>query len=254
MKKQNNKQAHYWYQHLPNILTLLNLLAGIFAITVTFGGYPVTGAWFILIAFIFDSSDGTIARLLHAQSEIGRELDSLADLVSFGVAPAVILTTLLQQQMKLPPDYLSRPFGEWFVIWVPYIIPVFSALRLAKFNLDEDQRDKFTGLPTPANALIVLSFPLILKYQPDIFLANWLQHPWVIIVYSILISLALVAPLDLYSLKPKGFGWKVNRFRYLFILLALLLVILWQYSGLTLIVLLYLPVGWVLARSQKIAE
>jgi len=134
--------------HIPNTITLLNLFSGVMGIIWVLDGQLLYGAYFVLIAAGFDFLDGFVARLLKVQSEIGKELDSLADVVSFGVLPGIMLFTMVRDQAELP--------------WLPYltlIVPMLSAYRLAKFNLDTRQTDRFIGLPTPANALFISALP-----------------------------------------------------------------------------------------------
>ena len=140
--------------HIPNAITLLNLLSGIFSIYFGMEGNLLFSAYCIFIAAVFDFFDGFAARLLHAKSDIGEQLDSLADVVSFGVAPGFIMFHMIKLSLGLDFESSLPFFG--------FIIPLFSALRLAKFNVDENQTDSFIGIPTPAVALLIASFPLII--------------------------------------------------------------------------------------------
>ena len=171
--------------HIPNTLTILNLLCGCTSIVMAFNGDLRNSAIFLLLAFHADVFDGLTARLLKVQSAIGKELDSLADLLSFGLAPAVILHVIMKNEMAIETFSFSLPPGKWIPLLIPFLLTVFSALRLAKFNNDENQEDAFVGLPTPANALMVISLPLIAFRQPESFVMDWFSTPFGIIVYSV---------------------------------------------------------------------
>jgi len=142
-------------KHIPNFITSLNLAAGFIAIIFASNGELVTASWLILAAMIFDFLDGFSARLLNAYSEVGKELDSLADVVSFGVAPGIIIYQLLNESLSLFSPMIVSLNGSGFslVLLIPSVMPVCAALRLAKFNTDPSQAKSFRGLPTPANAL-----------------------------------------------------------------------------------------------------
>lgn len=218
-------------RHLPNALTCLNLLCGCLALTFIFRGELVTGAYFVGIAAVADFFDGLLARALRVSSPIGKDLDSLADMVSFGVVPGVIMFKLLSH---------GAEYGG-LAVWLPYasfIITIFSALRLAKFNNDTRQTTSFIGLPTPACTLVVASLPLILA-QDSFDLKNLILNPWLLIGLTILLSGLLVAELPLFALKFKNLRWLGNRRRFIFVALALVLVLTLHAAGIPLAVLLY---------------
>jgi CDP-diacylglycerol--serine O-phosphatidyltransferase len=220
---------------VPNIITLANLSCGILGIWCIFSYKIEVAALMIILAAILDFFDGFFARLLNSFSEIGKELDSLADMVSFGVLPSFILYYLLNQLLPRECSGCLTP-NPWILV---SILPaLFSALRLAKFNIDTRQSDSFIGLPTPSNAIVVASFVLIGTYQPskaEIFLS-----PSFLIVYSILISLLMVSELPMASLKFKGFSWKANKTKYIFILVGLILVTGFKFVAIPLLISLYL--------------
>ncbi|MFA5217347.1 MAG: CDP-diacylglycerol--serine O-phosphatidyltransferase [Bacteroidales bacterium] len=245
-----NKSQGRLIAHLPNTLTALNLFSGALATVFALQGALVPAALLILAGFFFDLTDGLTARLLKVQSAIGKELDSLADLISFGMAPAAILFTIsLRQSGELPLDF-SQPLSTWWVFLIPFILPVFAGLRLAKFNVDENQTDHFSGLPTPANGLMVLVLPLVLRYQPDSFLISWLESAWFIPCYSLIISLLMVSRIRLHSLKMKGFSWRQSRFTYLLILLCLPLIVGLGLTGIFFIIPVYVVYTMVLAKIR----
>ncbi|MCC5944049.1 MAG: CDP-diacylglycerol--serine O-phosphatidyltransferase [Bernardetiaceae bacterium] len=220
--------------HIPNLLTASNLLCGCLGILMVFKGQMTWAAYLIGIAAVFDFLDGFVARLLKVSSDIGKELDSLADCVTFGVLPAFILFAMLEPvASQIPIPYIE---------YIAFLIAVFSAFRLAKFNVDTRQSDSFIGVPTPANAMLIGSFPLICAYN-DPAICEWIQNPYFLVGISVVMSYLLVAELPLIALKFKNFAWKANALRYIFLVLSVLLLIFFQFLGLPLIVLLYIAVS-----------
>lgn len=231
-------------KHIPNFITILNLLSGCIAITVAFQGNLILASWLMGLAAIFDFLDGMAARLLNVKSAIGKELDSLADMVSFGLLPGVIVFQLL----SLNPNIISP-----LIPYIAFLIPAFSALRLAKFNTDTRQEEMFYGLPTPAVAILIASLPLILNQHAVIFgmdfsfIKQFLSNWYFLVSLTVLLSWLLVAEIPLMSLKFKSFGWTENRTRYVLILLSIILLICFQFAGVPLIILLYI----ILSLSQR---
>lgn len=231
-------------KHLPNALTCLNLLCGCLALTFIFNGDLVTGAYLVGVAAVADFFDGLLARALRVSSPIGKDLDSLADMVSFGVVPGAIMYQLLSLP-PLPPgqtvatSYLHLPSTSEFLLpFAGFLITIFSALRLAKFNNDTRQTTSFIGLPTPACTLVVASLPLILAAN-DFGLDRIILNPWVLLALAVLLSGLLVAELPLFALKFKNLRWLGNRRRFLFVALALGLVGWLRAAGIPLAVLVY---------------
>ncbi|MBO0357770.1 CDP-alcohol phosphatidyltransferase family protein [Hymenobacter sp. BT186] len=215
--------------HIPNAVTCLNLFSGCLAITQIFAGHLETAAYLVGLAAAFDFADGLLARALHASSPIGKDLDSLADMVSFGVVPGAILFDLLTQASANIPA------------WLPYagfIVTVFSALRLAKFNNDTRQTTSFIGLPTPACTLVVASLPLILAHD-SFHITSFILNPWVLLGLTVLLSGLLVAEIPLFALKFKNLRWQDNSTQFIFLLLAIALLIGLQATAIPLVVLLY---------------
>jgi CDP-diacylglycerol--serine O-phosphatidyltransferase len=193
-------------------------------------------AFLVFAAAIFDFIDGFAARMLNAHSPIGKDLDSLADVVTFGLVPGAVLYRLLQ--MSDPSAmYVSENFHKVFQFF-PFIITVFSALRLAKFNVDTRQAESFIGLPTPANTLFIVALPLILQHD-RFHLSGLILNPYFIVILSVLMSYLLVAELPLFSLKFKTYDWKRNNYQYIFLLLSVVLFLLFFYVAIPLIILLY---------------
>lgn len=213
---------------IPNLLTLLNLLFGVIGIIQVLDGEILQGAFFVLIAAGFDFFDGFAARLLKVQSDMGKELDSLADVVSFGVLPGLILFEMAAS---------STDAGS-YLPYLTLIVPMLSAYRLAKFNLDTRQSERFIGLPTPANALFLSTLPHLGLQWPA--LGNWLGSPVVLIVVAWAFAILLVSELPLIALKFKSFTFSKNRFRYFLILLSLVMFAWLQLAGIPIVILAYI--------------
>lgn len=205
-------------KHIPNTITCCNLISGCIATSFAFGGAPEWALTWIIIGAVFDFFDGMSARLLHVSSPIGKELDSLADDVTFGVAPATIVFSELS--VLEYPTFL-QPFCE-YIPYAAFLIAAFSALRLAKFNLDERQTTSFIGMPTPANALFWGS---LIVFNPF-----WLEgYSWsvlAILALVIITSLLLVSELPMFALKFKQWSFKGNEIKYIFAFIAILSLIL----------------------------
>ncbi|AKQ44389.1 hypothetical protein TH63_00030 [Rufibacter radiotolerans] len=224
-------------KHIPNFITCLNLLCGCLAIYFILKHNDLTtAAYLVVLAAVLDFMDGMVARVLHAYSEIGKQLDSLADMVSFGVVPGAMMLQLMTRSLEESPAGTDLPF------WLPFtgfIITIFSGLRLAKFNIDTRQTSSFIGVPTPASTLFVISLPLILGY--DAFgLTSVILNPYVLLGITLLFSYLLVAELPLFALKFKSFAWKGNEIRFIFLGLAVLFLIGLNVTAIPLIIGLYI--------------
>lgn len=212
-------------KNIPNAITCCNLLSGCVAVSQAFAGDMEMAFLFIIIGALFDFCDGLVARLLHVSSPIGKELDSLADCVTFGVAPSAMVFGTLQ--MLTENEYLP---------YIAFIMAAFSELRLAKFNLDERQTTSFIGLPTPANALFWAS--LIVGYQDEI-IASLSFAKFIIIIMVLICSYILIAEIPMFSLKFKHYGWKGNEIRYIFLLTSLVLIIIFFEKALAIAIAWY---------------
>jgi CDP-diacylglycerol--serine O-phosphatidyltransferase len=203
-------------RHIPNFITSLNLASGFIAIIFAANGDLITASWLIAAAMVFDFLDGFSARLLKAYSDIGKELDSLADVVSFGVAPGLILYTLLNDSLSLyaPAMITSEGIKLSLILLIPAIMPVCAALRLAIFNVDTTQTNSFKGLPTPANALAVISIVIAAHYSHTAIFISFTGSPAFLIVYTIILSLMMVSRIPLLSLKFSDLKLKGNEGRY----------------------------------------
>ena len=197
----------------------------------------VPAAYFVWAAAFFDFLDGFAARMLKVISPIGKELDSLADMVSFGLLPSLVMYKMLGA---------SSPSS-----WLPYLgffIAVCSALRLAIFNVDETQRDSFKGLNTPANTLFITSLPLLHGQ-----VGSWLYQDWVLILITITFSLLLVSRIEIFAFKFKDFSWKYNKVRFTFIAVSVLLLVLLGKIALPLLILLYIVFSLV-GKALKLTD
>lgn len=237
---------------IPNTITLMNALSGCLSITFAFTGSLTIAGLFILIAAVFDFFDGMAARMLKVSSAIGKELDSLADDISFGVAPSAIAFMIIYQQLNpSSSNFAQLPLGTMLLCLIPFLMAAFSALRLAKFNLDERQTDKFIGLPTPANAMVWASLPFILTYNADSFFATHIIVPVVLIPASVVMSLLLICELPLFSLKFKTWDFGSNKIRYIFLLLSLILIIVLHFAAIPAIILLYVLISVFAFKTDK---
>jgi len=232
-------------RHIPNFITSLNLASGFIAIIFAFNGDLVTASWLILAAMVFDFLDGFSARLLKAYSEIGKELDSLADVVSFGVAPAVILYQLVTGavSMSIPLFTDGLVIKNLVLTLTPVLMPVCAALRLAKFNIDTTQTTSFKGLPTPANALAVISIIIAGHYSDSKIIDSFTGSSVALIIFTIIISLLMVTRIPLLSLKTSNLKYKGNEGRYLLITAVVFTLAVFGLAGTTLIIPLYILVS-----------
>jgi CDP-diacylglycerol---serine O-phosphatidyltransferase len=262
-------------------------LCGVFAIILAFAGRIDIAPYFIFLAAVLDFFDGFVARLLKQQGELGKQLDSLADMISFGLAPGIIMltiliystTTLNLSSLLWHGEYVQAYFNDgdvstinpvthmfmavdiWIgflfqlkdVNWLPFtalIIPFFSLFRLAKFNIDTRQSESFIGLPTPANTIFFMAFPLLLSqyggttgWEHDLIL--WLIQPIVLIPIIVIMSVLLVSELPLFALKFKNFKWKGNGTRYVFLISCGILISTLLIWSIPIIVLLYLLLSFI---------
>lgn len=229
-------------RHIPNLITSLNLAAGFFSIIYTFYGDLTTASWLILAAMIFDFFDGLSARVLKAYSEIGKELDSLADVVSFGVAPAMIIFQLLCEMLSepFPVSFTGSGIKTALLVFSPVIMPVCAALRLAIFNTDVSQATSFKGLPTPASALAVISLIFARQYSDHDFMAFLTGSAALLIIFTIILSLLMVSRIPLFSLKTSHFRFKGNEGRYMLVFLTAAALLLFGFGAAPMIIPLYI--------------
>ena len=237
-------------RHIPNTITSLNLFSGCLAVTFAFRGYLDIAVYCIFAAAVFDFFDGFAARLLKAYSPMGLQLDSLADMVSFGVAPAVLLHVVLYNNLGASISDLPL----FAVSAIPFVLAVFSGLRLAKFNIDTRQTESFIGMPTPACTLLIASTVLASLYDEQI--RCLLTHSWVIIASSIVLSLLLVSEIPMFSLKFKkqenrSAFFKKYTVQLVFLVLCLLSPIFFGVFCIAVMILLYIVISVVLWLVKK---
>ena len=222
-------------QHIPNTITCCNLLSGCFSILFSFSGMPVAAAIMIFAAGLFDFLDGFTARLLKAHSPIGADLDSLSDVVSFGVAPGFIMYRLISEGMTEPIWPLG---GISLFACFAFLLPVFSAVRLAKFNVDDRQTTSFIGLPTPPMAIFMASLPLAF-WQLGI-LGQPVLNPYLGLGIVLLFSFMMVRNRPFFSFKMKQASWKGNEVKWIFLILAVAGFAVFRFVALPFILLLYI--------------
>jgi CDP-diacylglycerol--serine O-phosphatidyltransferase len=245
-------------KHIPNAITSGNLFCGCLALVCILSDRIENGlefaAYLVGIAAVLDFFDGFAARMLKVHSEIGKQLDSLADMVTFGVVPGAMLFQLMKgtfvtnafqalTDLLTKAQVTSTPVLPVWTLPLAFLITIFSGIRLAKFNVDTRQTDSFIGVPTPANAMLICSFPLILTYQPvflGINMQSVIMNPWFLLSLTFIMSYLLVAELPLFALKFKHFKWTGNEIRFIFLLLCLLLLIIFKFVGIPIIIFLYI--------------
>ena len=235
-------------KHIPNFITLLNVFCGCVATVFAVINKLDLAAFFVFLGIVFDFFDGFAARILDVKSELGLQLDSLADMITSGLVPGIVMFQLLA--MTLPNGWNTLVETSDSSFWsgldvallpfLGFLITMASGYRLAKFNIDENQVSSFIGLPTPANALLILSLPLILLYQNSEFLNDIILNQWFLIGMTILSSYVLNSKIELFSLKFKSWNFQDNVLRYVFIIVSLVLLITMQFIAIPLIIAFYI--------------
>ena len=216
-------------KHLPNAITCANLFSGCIGIVFAFKGNLETAAYFVIFSGIFDFFDGMVARLLNVKSAIGKDLDSLADMVSFGFLPGVIMFHLLKAS-----DYSSE-----YLPYLGFIITIFSALRLAKFNNDTRQTEDFIGLNTPMNTLFICSLPFIANDYPQVIASSIL-----LIAITAITSFLLVSEIKIFSLKFSDLSWAKNRIKFIFLILSAILIAFLKFAAIPFVLVLYIALSF----------
>jgi len=238
-------------KHIPNFITTLNLFSGCIGIIIALQYRLDYAAYFIAIAALFDFFDGLAARLLHVKSEIGKELDSLADVVSFGVLPGIILYQLMANSPNTPA---AGSFLSIFSL-IALIIPILSAVRLAKFNLDTRQTTSFIGLPVPANALFLGSLPLIKMQAGYSDSLSWLtsitDNYYILAIIAIGMSLLLVSEIPLISLKFRNLKFAENKPQFILVAFSVIAFALVTFTAIPLIILAYILLSLVFKPTSQ---
>jgi CDP-diacylglycerol--serine O-phosphatidyltransferase len=227
--------------YIPNTITLLNLFAGLLALIHAFNGNYNEAFSLVCLGIFFDFWDGFFARIWKVQSPIGLQLDSLADMVTSGVVPGLVMYKMLGDIQENQSQY-NLTEDTYYMGVVPYLgflITLASCYRLAKFNVDTRQTDSFIGLPTPANALLIMSIPMIQFHSEFEWLVDFLSNPYVLVGVTVLSSYLLNAEIPLFSLKVKSFSWEKYKMQVVFLILSLILIVLLEFIAIPIIILLY---------------
>jgi CDP-diacylglycerol--serine O-phosphatidyltransferase len=219
-------------KHVPNLITLLNLFCGCIASVFAMDSNFEMAFYFVSLGIFFDFFDGFFARLFKVSSPLGLQLDSLADMVTSGLVPGLVMVKMLtsSQFNVVNPSFLP---------YLGFIITLGSCYRLANFNIDTRQTDSFIGLPTPANALFILSLPLIIKNSDSLVILEILTNHWILLLITALSAFILNAEIPLFSLKIKKLNLKENALQMIFLLISILLILLFQFSGIALVIVFY---------------
>lgn len=222
-------------KHIPNAITCGNLVSGCFSILFIASGMPVKAAIMIIVAGLFDFLDGFAARTLNAHSPIGPDLDSLSDVVSFGVAPGLIMSYLMNNALDLPRLTLG---GIDLMPCLAFMLPVFAAIRLARFNIDETQQVAFRGLPAPGMAIFVASLPMALAKMGH--LSDGALGFWACLGITLLLSFMMVSNLRFFSFKMKSLTWKGNQVRWIFLAIAVVGIAVFKTVALPFVMIIYI--------------
>lgn len=242
-------------KHIPNSITLLNVFCGCVATIFAVMNRLELAALFVALGIFFDFFDGLAARVLNVKSELGLQLDSLADMITSGLVPGIIMFQLLAMSQTDGWGDGSHFFMETGEVKFMHLLPFFgfvvtmaSGYRLAKFNIDENQTSSFIGLPTPANALLILSLPLILLYQNNDIINGIILNKWFLIVLTLVSAYLLNCSLPLFALKFKNTSFKDNAMRYIFIIISLVLIVTMHFMAIPIIILFYVVSSFVQDR------
>ena len=238
-------------KQIPNIITSLNLLFGCVAIMFAVSGDLVSASFFAFAGIFLDFFDGLAARVLNAQSQVGLQLDSLADVVTSGVLPGIVMVQLLSEALTGTSLDISAIFSstsnntsiESYLPFIGLLIAVASGYRLAKFNVDTRQTTSFIGLPVPANTLLILSLPLIISFQASQQITEVILTPWFLIIITLVSCVLLNAEIPLFGLKFKTWNFKDNAVRYLFLISSILLLVVLKFIAIPIIIFLYILVS-----------
>jgi CDP-diacylglycerol--serine O-phosphatidyltransferase len=249
-------------KHIPNLVTLGNLFCGTIATIFAVQGDFVAAGLFVVIGIFLDFFDGLAARLLNVSGELGKQLDSLADMVTSGVVPGIIMFNLLYQSNfeNLDAQFIDegvRPSitsNDYLFSWISYIgllLTLGACYRLAKFNIDTRQSESFIGLPTPAMSLFVISLPLIQEYASAEWIQNLITNNYFLIFITLLLTYLMNAEIPLFSLKFKEYSLKNNLVKYLFLFISLLLIVFLNFIAIPIIIIFYVFLSVILEYSTR---
>ena len=226
-------------KHIPNIVTLGNLFCGTLATIYAVGGHFEMTALFVVLGIFLDFFDGFFARVLKVSGELGKQLDSLADMVTSGVVPGIVLFVLLGNNQQIPYEIDSESKFSMGLPLLGLLITLSACYRLAKFNLDTRQSESFIGLPTPAMSLFIVSLPLVQMHSDIDFVKDLIGNNYFLIGITILFSFLMNSEFHLFSLKFKNYGIKENLFKYILILFSIILLITIEYLAVPVIIISY---------------
>lgn len=234
-------------KHIPNIITLFNVFFGSIAAVFAVLNQLELAALFFSLGVFCDFFDGLAARALNVKSELGLQLDSLADMITSGLVPGIVMFQLLNMSVAGGWNYMGfEKAANWMGVqvtplaFIGFLITMASAYRLAKFNIDENQASSFIGLPTPANALLIISLPLILLYHNNDFLNSVILNPWFLVGLTLLSCYLLNSKIELFALKFNNWSFKDNALRYVFIIVSIVLLITLQFLAVPIIIAFYI--------------
>ncbi|MFY0483523.1 CDP-alcohol phosphatidyltransferase family protein [Flavobacterium sp. PLA-1-15] len=227
--------------HIPNSITLLNLFSGCIALVFAFNKQFEMAFFFVSLGIFLDFFDGFFARMFNVSSELGLQLDSLADMVTSGLVPGLIMFQMMSASTSVP---------EWFP-YLGFIITLGSCYRLANFNIDTRQTDSFIGLPTPANALVILSLPLVLQNTESLIMVEVLTNQWVLLLITLFSAYILNAEIPLFSLKIKQFTFAKYKLQVFFLAVSILLLVFFQFLGIPLLIFTYILLSIINNKKKK---
>lgn len=237
--------------HIPNTITLLNLFCGCIAIVFAFNSNFELAFLFVCLGIFLDFFDGFFARLFKVSSPLGLQLDSLADMVTSGVAPGTVMFFMMASGLNVKNSEFVLSNGDFLFCLLGFIITLGSCYRLANFNIDTRQTDSFIGLPTPANALFILSLPLVKANTDSLIVLELLINQWFLLIITLFSAYILNAEIPLFSLKIKKFSFKENLLQILFLTIAVLLIVLFHYLGIPLVIVTYVLMSAIYNKFQK---
>ncbi len=248
-------------RYIPNLFTLGNLFCGTLATIYAIAGNYEATAFLVVLGIVFDFFDGFLARIFGVTGELGKQLDSLADMVTSGVVPGVVMFSLLNNNSFLVDQLLSSAMDiniynkdttpiDYYISYLGFVLTLAACYRLAKFNIDTRQSDSFIGLPTPAMSLFIVSLPLIQMHTNIQFVSDLVSNNYVLIGITLILSVLMNAELPLFSLKFKSFGIKENMLKYIFLFISLVMIITLHYLSVPLIIILYVLLSIVSNRMS----
>ncbi len=232
-------------KQIPNLITLGNLFSGTVAVIFAVEGDYEMAALFVCIGILFDFFDGFVARMLKVSGELGKQLDSLADMVTSGVVPGIIMYKLLQDNLIDKPNFTNSVTDILDLSLFGLILTLAAGFRLAKFNIDTRQTNSFIGLPTPAMSLFAISLPLVLQYTDIEFVKNLIKNNYFLMLVTLVLSYLMNAEIHLFSLKFTDYSLKNNFIKYIFLLISLILILSINFLSIPIIIIIYVVLSFI---------